>query len=79
MGHPMEYRGQSYRVVQGLEGAWKWSVEVNGRSWSGVTRGSRQAAVRLVESEIDRALVPKKKKVKAVAPARGESGGGAPL
>jgi hypothetical protein len=59
----MEYRGKTYSVVQALEGCWKWSIEIDGRTRSGVANGTRQSVIRLVEREIDRVLAPKRVKL----------------
>jgi hypothetical protein len=54
----MEYRGVEYVVVQLTDDTgWRWEVRVGaGTNKSGVTAASRAAAIRLAESEIDRAL-----------------------
>jgi len=54
----MEYKGVEYSVVQLTEGGgWRWEVRFDdGESKTGVTRASRAAAIKLAESEIDRAL-----------------------
>ena len=57
-------------MVQGLEGLWKWSFETDGRTRSGVSRGTRQVGIRQAEYEIDRALAAKK--IRITPPARGE-------
>jgi hypothetical protein len=59
----MEHRGKQYSVVQGIDGRWKWSVDLDGRSKSGVTAGSRLAAIKLAEREIERAATPKKRRL----------------
>ncbi len=59
----MEYRGRPYSVVQGLQGSWKWSVQLDGRTKSG-KRPDRNTGIKFAEREIDRALAPKKKRLK---------------
>jgi len=59
----LEYRGKQYSVVQGLQGSWKWSVQLDGHTKSG-TSPDRQAGIKFAEKEIDRALAPKKKRLK---------------
>jgi hypothetical protein len=59
----MEYRGKQYSVVQGLgHPTWKWAVDLNGHVKSGKAM-SREVGIKLAESEIDRALAPKKKRL----------------
>jgi hypothetical protein len=66
----MLYREKQYSVVQGIDGGWKWSIELgDGRRKSGSAH-SRPEAIRVAQQEIDRALAPKK--VKLVPPARPE-------
>jgi hypothetical protein len=60
----MEYRGKQYRVVQSIDGNWKWLVsDLVGHTKSG-TAASRPAAVKAAERAIDKALVPKKKRLR---------------
>jgi hypothetical protein len=33
----MEYRGKHFSVVQGLDGGWKWSIQIDGHIRSGAT------------------------------------------
>jgi hypothetical protein len=66
----MEHRGIQYSVVLSIEGGWKWSFEINGRTRCGVTHGTRLLAIRHAEREIDRALAPKKIRLKP--PSSGE-------
>jgi hypothetical protein len=54
----MEYRGRTYSVVQGLQGSWKWSVHLDGRTKSGKAP-DRNAGIKFAEKEIDRALAPR--------------------
>jgi hypothetical protein len=58
----MEYRGKQYRVVQGIDGKWKWSVDFDGHSPS-ARAPTRPGAVRLAELAMDRLLAPKKKRL----------------
>jgi hypothetical protein len=54
----MEYKGVKYSVVQLTEGAgWRWEVELGeGKSRSGVTRASREVAIKFAEHAIDHVL-----------------------
>jgi hypothetical protein len=54
----MEYKGVKYSVVQLTEGAgWRWEVELGeGKSKSGVTRASREVAIKFAEYVIERIL-----------------------
>ncbi len=67
----MQYRGIEYTVVQGigrpLQGIgrrlWKWSATVSGVNMSG--QGStRDEAIADAEKAIERALAPKKRRLK---------------
>ena len=59
----MEYRGKQYGVLQGIDGNWKWSVAgLEGHTKSG-TAPSRPAGVKAAERAIDKALLPKKKRL----------------
>jgi hypothetical protein len=56
----MEYREKQFSVVVGINGAWKWSVDLgDGRTKFGAAH-TRLAGIKAAEKEIDRALVPKK-------------------
>ena len=57
-GTEMQYRGREYRVIQGIDGKWKWSVSFDGQTASG-RAPNRQEGVRLAEQAIDRLLAPK--------------------
>jgi hypothetical protein len=59
----MEHRGKRYSVVQAIDGRWKWSIDLDGHTKSGVTAGSRQAAIKMAEKEIERAAMPKKRRL----------------
>jgi hypothetical protein len=59
----MEYRGIQYRVVQGIDSKWKWSIDLDGHTRSGVTAGGREAAIKMAEREIERATAPKKQRL----------------
>jgi hypothetical protein len=54
----MEYKGVKYTVIQLTEGAgWRWEVELGeGKSRSGVTRASREVAIKFAEHAIDHVL-----------------------
>jgi hypothetical protein len=58
----MEYKGVEYTVVQMAGGTgWKWEVRFDdGKNKSGVTRGSRELAIKLAEYEIDRVVKDRK-------------------
>jgi hypothetical protein len=43
----MEHRGKQYRVLQAIDGRWKWSVELGGHTKSGTTAGGREAAIKI--------------------------------
>ena len=60
----MEYRGIEYILVQGIRRPlWKWAVPVSGIKISG--QGStREEAAADAEKAIDRALAPKKRRLK---------------
>jgi hypothetical protein len=59
----MEYQGKQYSVVQGIDGRWKWSVDLNSRAKSGETAGGRHAAIRMAERTIERATSRKKQRL----------------
>jgi hypothetical protein len=60
----MEYQGKRYTVLQGINGNWKWSVEgIEGFTRSG-TAPSRAAGMKLAERAIDKALAPKKMRLR---------------
>jgi hypothetical protein len=64
----MEYRGKQYTVLQGINGNWKWSVEgIEGFTRSGTAPG-RPAGINLAERAIDKALAPKKKRLRPPGP-----------
>jgi len=58
----MDYRGFEFRVVQGIDRKWKWSVDLA----SGRRQGEslvRDVAIRAAKAAIDRALEPKKERL----------------
>jgi hypothetical protein len=57
-----EYRGKQYSVILTIGGTWRWSVEIEGQYLSGMA-SSRPAGVMLAVGTIDKALVPKKKRL----------------
>jgi hypothetical protein len=58
----VKYRGKQYSVVLSIGGKWKWSVEIDGHTKSGIAP-NRPAGIKLAEAEIDRALAPRKKRL----------------
>ena len=59
----MEHRGVEYRIVQGIQrGLWKWSVETETGTKSGIS-DSKDAAMAAAKRAIDNALDPKKRKL----------------
>jgi hypothetical protein len=56
----MEYRGMQYTVVMGIKGSWKWTVELEAARKKMGEAHSRPAGIKAAECEIDRALAPKK-------------------
>jgi hypothetical protein len=57
----MEYKGVEYSVVQLTDASgWRWEFRFEGRTKNGVMAASRAAAIKIVESEIDRALKDRK-------------------
>ena len=63
----MEYRGKQFSVIQTIGGKWKWSVDLDGHTKPG-NAPNRPAGIKMAESEIDRELAPKKKRL--VPPSR---------
>ena len=64
----MEYHGTTYNVVQSIERrVWKWSVAVEGMVLTGQER-TQAAAVAAAEKAIDRALAPKKMRLRPHRP-----------
>ena len=56
----MEYQGQEYSVLQGLDGMWKWSVPMLvGQTKSG-KEVNHAAGVKAAQRAIDKAMAPKK-------------------
>ncbi len=57
----MEHKGVEYSVVRLTDDSWRWEVKFgDGKSKSGVTRVSREAAIRIAEYEIDRVIKDEK-------------------
>jgi hypothetical protein len=54
----MEHRGKLYTVVLSIGGKWKWSVEFDGHKSGFVA--SRPMGIARAKGEIDKALTPKK-------------------
>jgi hypothetical protein len=59
----MEYKGKQYSVILTIGAKWKWSAEIDGQHRSGLAV-SRPAGVKLAEGAIDKALAPKKKRLR---------------
>jgi hypothetical protein len=61
----MEYRGKSYTIVQGIgPHSWKWTVQLDEKTVSSGEAPSREAAKNNVVWLVDKALAPKKVKLK---------------
>ena len=58
----MEHRGKPYSVVLSIGGKWKWTVEIDGHK-SGFA-ASRPLGIARAKAEIDKAMPPKKLKLK---------------
>ena len=57
----MEHKGVEYSVVQLTDGSWRWEVKFgDGKNKFGVTRVSRETAIKIAEYEIDRVVKDKK-------------------
>jgi hypothetical protein len=60
----MEYRGKLYSVVQQLDAMWKWSVPaLVGQTKSG-KKESHATGVKARQQAIDKALAPKKRRLR---------------
>jgi hypothetical protein len=59
----MEYRGKQYSVILSIGGKWKWSADLDGPYRSGAAP-DRATGVKAAERAIDKALAPKKKRLK---------------
>jgi hypothetical protein len=60
----MEYRGKQFRVILGIDSQWKWSVDgIEGFTKSGKAL-SHTDGVKAAERAIDKALAPKKQRLK---------------
>ena len=59
----MEYRSKQYSVILTIGAKWKWSAEIDGQYRSGLAV-DRPAGVKLAERAIDKALAPKKKRLR---------------
>jgi hypothetical protein len=61
----MEYRGKSYTIVQGIgPNSWKWKVRLDEKTVKSGDATSRDAARANVVWVVDKALAPKKVKLK---------------
>jgi hypothetical protein len=61
----MEYRGKHYTIVQGIgPNSWKWAVQLDEKTVKSGEAPSRAAAQSSVAWLVDKALVPKKVKLK---------------
>jgi hypothetical protein len=58
----MEHRGVEYRIIQGIHGPWKWSVETGTGTKSGIS-DSKDAAMAAAKRAIDNALDPKNESI----------------
>jgi hypothetical protein len=57
----MEHKGVEYSVVRLTDGSWRWEVKFgDGKNKFGVTRVSRESAIKIAEYEIDRVVKDKK-------------------
>jgi hypothetical protein len=62
----MEYRDKVYTIVQGIEpGTWKWTVQLDERTVKSGTAPTRDAARTNIVWVVDKALAPKKVKLKS--------------
>jgi hypothetical protein len=61
----MEYRGKPYTIIQGIGPTWKWKVQLDDTTTkSGSSSVSRADAVAAVEWTVNKALAPKKVRLK---------------
>jgi hypothetical protein len=61
----MEYRGKSYTIVQGIgPNSWKWKVHLDEKTVKSGDAPSRDAARANIVWAVDKALAPKKVKLK---------------
>jgi hypothetical protein len=61
----MEYRGKPYTIVQGIgPDSWKWTVHLDQKTVKSGEATSRDAAKTNVIWLVDKALAPKKTKLK---------------
>jgi len=61
----MEYRGKSYTIVQGIgPNSWKWRVHLDEKTVKSGDAATRNAARANVAWAVDKALAPKKAKLK---------------
>jgi hypothetical protein len=62
----MEYRGKQYTIVQGIRhDSWRWTVQIDERTIKSGLARTRESARTTAILEIDKALKPKKVKVKS--------------
>jgi len=59
----MEYRDKQYSVILTIGAKWKWTAEIDGRYRSGLA-ADRPAGVKAAERAIDKALAPKKQRLR---------------
>jgi hypothetical protein len=61
----MEYRGKSYTIIQGIgPNSWKWKVRLDEKTVKSGEAPSRDGARANVVWAVDKALAPKKVKLK---------------
>ena len=61
----MEYRGKRYSLVQGVGShAWKWTIHLDENTVKSGEAKSRAIAVTEIVLQIDRALAPRKVRLK---------------
>jgi hypothetical protein len=66
----MEYRGKNYTVIQGVgPDCWKWTVQLDERTVKSGEASTRASAITSAVWVIDKALAPKKPKLKPSAEA----------
>jgi hypothetical protein len=64
----MEYRGKTYTVIQGIgPNSWKWTVQLDERTVKSGDARTRESARTSAIWAIDKALAPKKVKLKPPA------------
>ena len=64
----MEYRGKTYTVIQDIGlNTWKWTVQLDERTVKAGDAGTRESAMTSAIWAIDKALAPRKVKLKPPA------------